>query len=61
MVTAVICMLLRRHVLKICFKVAEYRVIDFRGTRFEVFQEHASCNAAGLLIQSSGQAQYVPS
>ena len=40
MVTAVICMLLRRYVLHFLSTLS----IDFRGKRFDSFREHASCN-----------------
>ena len=44
MVTVVICMSLRRYVLRYVFKSLSTLSIDFRGKRFDIFWERVSCN-----------------
>ena len=60
--TAVICMLLRRYVFKICFKVSEYtESLTFEGKGLTYFGNmyRAIYCAADWFIQSNCQAQYV--
>ena len=63
-VTEASCMALRRYVLKICFKVSEYtESLTFEGKGLKYFGNmyRALYCAAGWLIQSNCQAQYIPS